>query len=259
MNRLLSFLSALLVCLSVAAIDLNDDHLYRTRLDFWLDMSTAPSSEENMQTYVASMDSLDIAIDYPSDFVPCPKPNFMFSPDTAYHAKYYNLTGIVGWTLVGPIVASPANDALIVYPSGIDSMLGMSPAGLVEAEMIAAHGNEFIDITDMITVSEDTGGTNADWIMQYEYDVVTPEWGEHPHCVGLALRKKNHYALPIKILLNDEGLQHKDEYIAIALSSVRYGDQPKPEWIEEENLIRSDELKFPKEKRKFVPGIIVDK
>lgn len=228
------------------------------RLHFWTDMALNLSGEEYLQAYAASMDSLDISITCPTDFEPYASPDIIFCPDTSYRAEYYNLGGIIGFSFVGPAFVSPSKDAVILYPLCVDNEIGMSPAWQMEKEMIAAHRNEFIDITGMFTVTEDTGDTNADWILQYDYDVATPEWGEHPHCVGLALRKKNHYAMPIKLLLNDEGLKHKDEYIALALASVKYGDHPnpKPEWQKMENELNPDELKFPKEKHKFVPGII---
>ncbi|MDE7376970.1 MAG: hypothetical protein K2N16_08975 [Muribaculaceae bacterium] len=216
-------------------------------------MAEKLSGEEYMQAYTASMDSLDITVNAPAGFVQKDVPTIFF-PST----EFVSWEGSFGASFLGPAFESESKDALIVYPLAIDYIPQcLSPDGLVQGELICATGNESLDITNMIKVVYETGNVNADWIIEYEYDLADSKWEGPRHCVGLAIRKKNHFAFPIKIFLTDEGLKHKDEYVALALSCVKYGDQPKPEWIELEKNVRADELTFPLKHPKG-GGLIVD-
>ncbi len=220
------------------------------RLVYWCEMSKGKTSnDEYIHAYRASMDSLDVAVNSPEGFQMTSDPDaesrLIFSPDPQYRSDHYD--GQVGTSLLGPVFESDVKDALIVYPLAID-FIGMSPDYMMETELIAATGNDSINITPLINMLRNPDNINSDKTLVYEYEVKNPLWSDHNHCVALALRNKNHYAFPIKIFLNDEGLKNKEKYIEVALNSVRYGDQPKAEWIESENLVRPDEGVFPMKK-----------
>lgn len=220
-------------------------------LNYWLDMEKNLTGEEYMQAYTASMDSLDITVSEPVGFTYIDVPT-IFVP--ARENCLWN-----GASILGPAFESESKDALIAFPLAVDAIPNyLSPDDLVQAELRDAAHNDSLDITNLIMVIEDTGEVNADWIIKYEFDVDDPKWVGPRHCVGLALRKKNHFSFPIKIFLTDEGLKHKDEYVALALSCIKYGDQPEPEWVEmEQRQARLDELHFPLTRPKRGRGLIM--
>lgn len=213
--------------------------------------------DDFMEAYAQSMDTLDIRVSAPEGFAQVPVDMF-FLPNPEYRSRYFH--GYVGQSMLGPAYVSQAQDAVIVYPLSPDGFGGIVPDRLVEAEMIAGYECDSLDITDMITIINDTGDTGADWIIEYEFDTADPNWSGHPHCVGLAMRKKNHTSFLLKIFLSDEGLKHKGEYVAAALGCVRYGDQYLPYFAANEGntgLLPNVELSFPKPKYVARPGIIM--
>lgn len=46
----------------------------------------------------------------------------------------------------------------------------------------------------------------------------------YPYCIGLYLRKADHPALLLKLLLNKETYEDKDKYIRLFLDNINYGD-----------------------------------
>lgn len=240
--------AALYPCAGASAEN-NAADLTNGRLLNWFKIGETLQGGEGLKAYEAAMDSLDVVVAAPAGFSIVrgeERGNTMvFSPDPLYQSDYFN--GVVGASLLGPVYESGAKDAMIAYPLAIE-MVGMSPDRLVETELFAANANDTIDITPLISVVKDVENSNADWIIEYEYDVTDPQWSSHKHCVALALRKKNHYAFPVKIFLSEDGLNQKEKYIEIALQSVRFGDNAKPEWIEKEGAVRPDEGSFPMKK-----------
>lgn len=235
--RKIAFLLSLSLGLPWMAANAQNDDANRTEhLNYWLNMDKNLAGEEYMTAYEASMDSLDIAVSAPVGFTYIDVP-IIFCPDGGLWDSA---------SILGPAFESEAKDAVIAFPLAIDYIPQfLSPDCLVQAELMDAAHNDSLDITDLITVIKKTGEVNADWIIMYEFDVDYSEWKGPKHCVGLAVRKKNHYSFPVKVFLTDEGLKRKDEYVAMALSCVKYGDNPKPEWIEREKGTRPNELTFP--------------
>lgn len=235
MKKILSFLFAALAFAQVGNAEDNGGGL--GHYGYWIDLDEKLSGEEYMQAYAASMDSLDVAVAAPAGFTYKNVPlGFVSDP---------NYPVWDGMSTLGPAFESESKEALIAFPLGVDVIPGISPDMLMQGELMNANHNDSLDITNMITIIRETGTTNADWIIRYEYEVLDPKWEGPRHCIGLALRKKNHYAVPIKVFLTDEGLKHKEEYVALALSCVQYGDKDIPECIEKEKRVRHDELKFP--------------
>lgn len=241
-------IAALYPCAGASAEN-NGAHLADGSLLNWFKIGEDLKGGEGLKAYEEAMDSLDIDVAAPAGFSIVRGGEhgntMIFSPDPMYRSDCFN--GVVGGSLLGPVYESDAKDALIAYPLALE-MVGVSPDWLVETELFAANATDTLDITPLISVVKDAESANADWVIEYEYDVADPLWSSHRHCVALALRKKNHYAFPIKILFSDDGLKHKERYIDIALRSVRFGDNAKPEWIEKEAKVRADEGSFPMKK-----------
>lgn len=222
------------------------------RIQFWMSMGENISNEEYCDKYKSILDSLDIIVKFPSELIPYSdeayKVPFVFCPDQDYHND--PIGALVGASMYGPAFTPHSKDALILYPICVD-LAGISPDYSIEQEFMCAYAKDSINITDMINVIEKndiTKVSNVDKIISYEYDIKSSKLDGFKYCVGLAFRKKNHYTMLVKILLNDESLKKKDKYTQLISNSVRYGDNPKPEWIEAEKNVRSDEGVFPMEK-----------
>ncbi len=238
-----------MIFLSEYTISAENYDLDTKRFNYWCELGEKLSKGENLDSYISSLDSLDINFTPPENFELISRTNeksgLLFSPNTEYRSSYYE--GIVGSSLIGPAFESNTKDALIVYPVALE-VYGMSPDYLVESELISAYGNDTINISPLIKTISNPEINNADHFIVYEFETSDAKWSEYKHCVGLALRKGNHFAFPIKILINDNGLQEKDKYIDIALRSVKYGSSVRKEWLELEEKVRKDEGVFPMKK-----------
>lgn len=219
------------------------------RFSYWYELGANMSNSKYLKDYISAMDSLDIKVIPPADFkmasVLEEGESLLFSPNPKFESQFY--WGVIGWSIMGPIFESDLKDALIVYPLAIE-FIGISPDSQIEKELMAANNSDSIDITQSVSILSNPNESNSDKILLYEYDIEDPRWKDYKHCVALAFRKKNHYTFPIKIFLNEDGLKKKEKHIERALKSVSYGDKPKPEWIELENMVRSDEGIFPMKK-----------
>lgn len=218
------------------------------RMGYWMSLCDDLKQGRNLEGYIATLDSMDIKLTAPVGFelmkVDKKDTRSFYAPDPDFNSPYFHATP-PGQSILGPFLQSSANEGFIAYPLILDIYGWISPDELIEAELIGATRNDSIDITDLIKVIDNPAGTNADRVIITEYDVKDPRWSDYPHCVSIAFRKKNHYAFPVKIFLNNEGLKNKDRYITSVLNSFRYGDNPTPECIEKEKNVRTDEGHFP--------------
>ncbi|MDE6553690.1 MAG: hypothetical protein K2K98_12155 [Muribaculaceae bacterium] len=243
------FILSIIILFSQVAVSAENYVPDTKRIIYWCELGEKLSKGESLENYISSLDSLDIFFTPPKNFKLIARTNeksgVIFSPNLKYRSQYYD--GIVGASLIGPAFESSSRDALILYPVAIDAF-GISPDYLVESELISALSNDSINISSLIKISSNSEINNADHVIVYEFETSESQWNDYKHCVGLALRKKNHFAFPIKILLNDKGLQEKEKYIDIALKSINFGSNPKNEWIELEKKVRDDEGVFPMKK-----------
>ena len=144
---------------------------------------------------------------------------------TNSHFKPSGVNGYIGG-LYTPPYRNADNDAVLLYPLIIE----VEDAVIEEKariELIAANSNDDFDCTDLIRRIDDAATlsqTNADEVHMFEYDLPDPFEGEYRHCIGIWLRKEDHYAVQIKLLVNDEGEKKKNEYIQKVLKSIRFGD-----------------------------------
>ncbi len=224
------------------------------RFDYWLNLGNGNKSY--MKDYVATLDSLDIAINIPASFSLMSEKEierpFFFSPNPEFETKYFHCVN--GWSVMGPILESAAKDALFVYPILIEFE---SPIHKMESELIVANQNDDLDITPMITHitgKEAQEFSKVDEIILYDFDMSKPILGKYNHVTGIILRKKGHYPMGLKIIMDDEGMKKRDEYVRLLLDNVRYGDTSLPECIEKEQKeqLNSGPIKFPLRKIKCI-------
>ena len=123
-------------------------------------------------------------------------------------------------------------------------------AAEIEKELRAFNRDLKLDIRPLIKiVSQDdmSAYSNADTAIIYE-QTLSPEFksflNTYNHYVGVYLRKKGHPALLLKIMLTDEGMKHKEEYISALLASVTYDDN-ETSLSYYENQLKQSEIDFP--------------
>ena len=182
---------------------------------------------------------------------------YRFIPNNKHVSKYYTTNGVSCCT---PPYYSAAGDAMLLFPIMVASI---SSEFLVEDEFMAVFDDNKIDCTDKVVCIEDesfTNKSNIDRIYLYEYDFIPEQNLEYNHCVGIVMRKKDHASFPIKLLMTDEGLKNKDNYIQVALECIKYGDSPDAFCEEEEIAIKKlrKEWEFPL-KRISNTGIIIER
>ena len=201
-----------------------------------------------MDLYAHYLKDMDIVFSAPTNFRLKEKSTDkvrIFSPNPDY--KSTKVQGLVGGGAYAPAYFSEKNDAMILYPVLINYDW-VCPDYKIEGELFAAYSDDALDCTPYVHRFQGNGlspETNVDWIIMYEFENPVAVDSVYTHCVGIALRKRNHFAMPIKLLLTEEGLKNKEQYIKSVLGSVKYGDNTQPEWIEAENAVNWEEGRFP--------------
>lgn len=140
---------------------------------------------------------------------------------------------------------SDNKECVLLYPviSPTIPMLHGTP----ERELHAALGDENKDVSGSvrkIKLEDMSRYGNADVV--YVYDMKLPEsyLGRYSNCVGLYLRKYAHPALLMKVVMTDEGLSRRDDYIQKLLGSVRYGDAVSADGVKMESVAHDDSLRI---------------
>lgn len=232
--------------------------MLKTPLDEVFAKSENP--DEFVQPYTEYLRQRDIFFSQPKGFTLSDtvyhRP-YRFIPNNKHVSKFYTTNGVSCYT---PPFYSIDGNALLIFPIMVNTV---SSDFLVEDEFMAAFDDNNVDCTDKIVCIEDEGiklRSNIDRIYRYEYDFIPEQNLNYKHCVGLVMRKKNHVSFPIKLLMTDEGLKNKDNYIQVALDCVKYGDSSDKFCEEEENAIKKirKEWEFPL-KRISNTGIIIER
>lgn len=138
---------------------------------------------------------------------------------------------------------SDSGDCVLLYPV-VSSTIPMLH-GTPERELQAAFGDKKKDVSGSvkkIKLDDMSGYSNAD--VAYIYDMILPEpyLGKYSNCTGVYLRKYAHPALLMKVIVTDDGVAKKEEYLNKLLGSVRYGNAVTPEGIRMESVARQDSL-----------------
>lgn len=118
-----------------------------------------------------------------------------------------------------------------------------------ERELRAAAGDGKKDVSGSvrkIELDDMSQYCNADVAYVYEMKLPEPYMGKYSNSIGVCLRKYAHPALLMRVVMTDEGMKNKDEYLRALLGSVRYGDAVSEEGVKMERAAREDSLRIAK-------------
>ncbi len=157
------------------------------------------------------------------------EPEYMFSSNVDYHKKTKFETmgnsGSWGYPYL-QVMRSKDQNAIFMYPL-FDYDISRFE-GQIQEDVAYAAEDELMDIRPFVKIIDKNDGTyisNADKAVIYEFKTPKKHFGLYDNFVGIYLRKYGHGCLLLKIGLTEEGLKHKDEYIKMLLSSIKYGDK----------------------------------
>ncbi len=137
-----------------------------------------------------------------------------------------------------------------VYESGNGECVFMSPymtwsigslRSQIASELCSAMADCELDAEKYINVISETDMSkyaNADTMYVYEMELPAPYLGKYNHCIGIHLRKYAHPLAMMKILLTDDGLSRKDDYIESILSGIQYGNSVSDDGLKMEELLK---------------------
>ncbi len=124
------------------------------------------------------------------------------------------------------LMQSKDKNVLFMYPAFDFELLRLE--GLIQHDISYAGEDELMDVTPFIKIIDKEDGVyigNADKAVIYEFKTSDKLLDLYDNFVGVYLRKYGHACLALKIGLTEEGLKHKDKYIKMLLSSIKYGDK----------------------------------
>lgn len=132
----------------------------------------------------------------------------------------------------------------------------------IESDLRMAYDNMNLDVRDKINIiaEEDMSRySNADTVAIYEFDLRKNRFMDnYTKGIGIYLRKKNHPALLLRVMYNQNSVRDKDKFIREVLDNVRYGDNPSEYFTELENKSTGQQdFSFPTKYRVFT-GILAD-
>lgn len=195
--------------------------------------------------YKDALEKSDISVEMPKGFhlLDIPKDSAItltINPD--YIPKYGYTDRNIGWAYTFGFESKNSN-AVFLYPLVGPNLIKLG--NVVEDELQADAGDSDLDITSMVTVVSDIPEyCNADTIFIYEFTLRIPYKDRYNHGVGVCLRKYAHPTLLLKLLLNDDGLTKKDEYMKILLSTVKFGNEITESGIAEEERLKETNWYF---------------
>ncbi len=173
----------------------------------------------------------DLKFTKPDGFVDYPitecypfKANRKYISETKYVSNG-NQDGFGGFPYVC-VLQSEAKDCVILYP--MYDFGAPRFEGQIQEDVSYAAEDELMDIRPLVKIIDKKDGayiSNADKAVIYEFKTPKKHFGLYDNFVGIYLRKQGHGCLLLKIGLTEEGLKHKDEYIKMLLSSIKYGDK----------------------------------
>lgn len=193
------------------------------------------NQEARVNNYPMILFDNDIMLNVPSKFGVIAMPELItltINPD--YEPKYGYIYRNIGWPYKFG-VESDKKDCAILY-SSVTSLIVSLP-NIVEDEIQAYRSDSDIDVTEYMATITDVDMSkyaNADTVLIYDLELDKPYLEKYSYCMGIYLRKYGHLAMLVKVLMDNEGLKHKDSYLRTALNSIRYGDTPTKDGLEGE-------------------------
>lgn len=145
-----------------------------------------------------------------------------------YVPKYGHSSRNIGW--VYPFGAeSDAKDCVFLYPIVYPGMIDVD--NVIEDEIQAYLSDSDADARKYVSTVSNPDilkPTNADTALIYNFELKIPYREKYTHAVGVCLKKDARGSLLLKMILDDNGLKKKDEYLESLLKSINYGgDSPR--------------------------------
>lgn len=139
---------------------------------------------------------------------------------------------------------------------------GTRESGKIEADLRMIHEDMHLDVRPMIQIiaEEDMSQyADADTVAFYEFDLPRHRFMDiYTKGVGIYLRKKEHPAILLRLMLNSNSFKEKDRYIREALDNIHFGNNPSETFAElEKKESGRPEFSFPMQYRMFT-GILPD-
>lgn len=192
----------------------------------------------------------DITLSLPSGFklTDLGKDNPIGLPINPGYTPKYGFSGRnIGWTYsLG--LKSEEEDCVLLYSTVVPQFVSLS--SIIEDEVQASMSDSDLDISDyikMVTDSDMTEYANADTVLIYDLQLKVPFLGKYTNATGIYLQKYAHPAMLLKVLMDDEGIKNKTQYIKTILCSIKYGDSATPEGLAGEKSFHTP-IKFPRPK-----------
>ena len=203
-------------------------------------------ADARLNKYVGELKAMDIDIKAPEGFR---------SIDMRGRQGFRSYLGM---TLNCIGLEDSAKNAVILWPTltFADKQNMVKIDHHIEGDLRASYGDLDLDVRPIIEVIPGKNlpdYANADTAVVYEYEMRSgfngnprPFLDRYEHAVGVYLRKYGHPDMLFKIVLTDEGLKHKDEYIRQLLDNVKFGNNPAEEFVEaEKKTAGKNMLNFP--------------
>ncbi len=175
--------------------------------------------------YATDLAGYDTEISIPSGFTPRD-----LRPAKSYTSKLSGSPNFLSQTYPLGLEADN-NEAMILFPhlffDGGNATLRLGNE--IEKEIRAVKRDRDLDVNhlvDIYDVRDRSGYANADTVAIYELttdgtDALFSD--RYPHCIGIYLRKSDHPALLLKLLLSDEGYANKNDYVSTLFEHINYG------------------------------------
>lgn len=172
---------------------------------------------------------------------------------------------------IGAIVEDDSCRAAICYPQILLDIEGVPQpvylgstreSGKIETDLRMIHDDMHLDVRPIVRIiaGEDMSQyAGADTAAFYEFDLPRHSFMDtYTKGVGIYLRKKDHPAILLRLMLNDNSFKEKDRYIREALDNIHFGNNPSETFAElEKRESGRPEFSFPTQYRMFT-GILPD-
>ncbi len=165
------------------------------------------------ENYQQTLSENDIELTVPSNFNDVginKNKTVMLSIKANYEPKYGYTYRNIGWPYKFGI-ESDKKDCAILY-SSVTSLIVSLP-NIVEDEIQAYRSDSDIDVTEYMATITDVDMSkyaNADTVLIYDLELDKPYLEKYSYCMGIYLRKYGHLAMLVKVLMDNEGLKHKE-------------------------------------------------
>lgn len=214
---------------------------------------------KSFNDYVGELKYYDVFLNLPQNFKPIDirgreQTRPFSNPEYGNRAWHY-------WEdYAAAIIEANNENAAVILPivSPMAAIPDVERAEEIATDLRINAGNWDLDIDpliDIIALDDMSRYASADTVAIYEFDFKKNYLDRYAHCVGIYLRKANHPALPVRLVLSDEGYKNKAGYIQMVLDNIRYGNHPAEVLENAERYVSGTEYVFPG-KGRYNTGIL---